>query len=71
MFTKTADIISYSFAVTPPLYNFLSSGKTTTPETTTIPTTTEQTAFADTTTTETTTIIADSFGDIYGKTTRM
>ena len=51
------------------LRNFVSLGKTATPETTTIPTTSEQTTFADIITTETTTIIADTFENLYEKTT--
>ena len=47
------------------LRNFLSLGKTTTPETTTIPTTSEQATFADIITT----IIADTFENLYEKTT--
>ena len=50
------------------LRNFVSLGKTTT-EATTIPTTSEQTTFADIITIETTTIIADTFENLYEKTT--
>ena len=51
------------------LRNFVSLGKTTTPETTTIPTASEQTTFADIITIETTTIIADTFENLYEKAT--
>ena len=51
------------------LRNFVSLGKTTTPETATIPTTSEETIFADIITTETTTIIADTFENLYEKIT--
>ena len=53
------------------LRNFVSLGKTTTTETTTIPTTSEQRTFANIKTTKTATVNADSFDDLYRKTTRI